>query len=321
MILSSLFFLILGLAILVYGGDVFVKGASSIAKKLKVSAMVIGLTIVSFGTSAPELVVNLFSAAQGAPDLAIGNILGSNIANILLVLGIAAMIRPLRVKEGTTWKEIPFGLLSIIVFFFLVNDKLFADASENLLSRGDGLVLLSFFFIFMVYTYGLTKVKGEKEDVDSYTWIASTGYIVAGIAGLVIGGKLIVDNATLLAEAAGMSELLIGLTIAALGTSLPELATSAIAAYRGHVDLAVGNVVGSNIFNVLWILGLTPIVAPFTIDDSVNFDIFIAGMAAVLLFGFMLKGGKFHRHSLRRWEGIFFVLLYICYIGYVTLRG
>lgn len=317
----SLLFLLAGLAVLVLGGDMFVKGASSVAKKLNVSAMVIGLTIVSFGTSAPELAVNLFSATSGAPDLAVGNILGSNIANILLVLGIAAIIRPLRVKEGTTWKEIPLGLLSIIVFFFLVNDIMFAGASENLLSRGDGLVLLSIFTIFMVYTYGLTKVKGEKEDVDTYTWIRSVGYILLGITMLVLGGKLIVDNATLLARAAGLSELFIGLTIAALGTSLPELATSAIAAYRGHVDLAVGNVVGSNIFNVLWILGITPIVAPFAIPMSVNFDIMIAGMAALLLFGFMIKGGTFKRHSLGRIEGFFFVFLYFAYIGFISFRG
>lgn len=321
MILTSLFFLLLGLAILVYGGDTFVKGSSSFAKRMNVSAIVIGLTIVSFGTSAPELAVNIFSATSGAPDLAVGNILGSNIANILLVLGVAAMIRPLRVKEGTTWKEIPLGFLSIVLFFFLVNDTLFAGASENLLSRGDGLVLLSIFSIFMVYTYGLTKIKGEKEDVETYTWIRSIIYIIGGIACLVVGGKLIVDNATLLAQAAGMSELLIGLTIAALGTSLPELATSAIAAYRGHVDLAVGNVVGSNIFNVLWILGVTPVIAPFTVADSVNFDIFIAGMAALLLFGFMLKGGNLHRHSLRRWEGFFFILLYVAYIGFISFRG
>lgn len=313
--------LIAGLAILVYGGDVFVKGAASIAKKLNVSPIVIGLTVVSFGTSAPELAVNLFAASGGAPDLAVGNILGSNIANILLVLGVAAMIRPLSVKSGTTWKEIPFGLLSIVVFFFLVNDIMFAGASENLLSRGDGLVLLSFFAIFIVYTYGLSQVKGEKEDVDTYKWGTSLFFILLGIAGLVLGGKLIVDNATLLARAAGMSELFIGLTIAALGTSLPELTTSAIAAYKGHVDLAVGNVVGSNIFNVLWILGITPVVAPFAIAQSVNFDIAMAAVAAILLFGFMLSGGLRHRNTLRKGEGILFVLLYVGYVAFITFRG
>jgi cation:H+ antiporter len=316
-----LIILFIGLAILIFGGDMFVKGASSVAKKLRVSSMVIGLTIVSFGTSAPELAVNIFSATQGAPGLAIGNILGSNIANILLVLGIAAIICPLKIKEGTTWKEIPLGLLSLVVLFFLTNDIWFANSQENLLSRGDGFVLLSLFTIFMVYTYGLSKVKGDDDDIDMYSWGRSIFYILLGVTLLVVGGKLIVDNATLLARAAGLSELFIGLTIAALGTSLPELATSVIAAFKGKVDLAVGNVVGSNIFNVLWILGVTPIIAPFTLPLAVNFDIYIAAFAAALLFGLMLKRDAKKRYSLGRGEGILFVLLYVVYIGYISFRG
>jgi cation:H+ antiporter len=314
-------FLILGLAILILGGDTFVKGSASIAGKLKISPIVIGLTVVSFGTSAPELVVNLFSAAGGVPDLAIGNILGSNIANILLVLGIAAIIRPLKVQGGTTWKEIPFGLLSIIIFFFLANDIWFGGAEQNMLTRGDGLVLLSVFIIFMVYTYGLTKVEGEKDDVETYNWFRSLAYIIGGIAALVIGGKMIVDNATVIALSLGLSELFIGLTIAAIGTSLPELATSAIAAYKGHVDIAVGNVVGSNIFNVLLVLGVTSTAIPIPVNTAANFDIVMAILAAILLFGFMLRGGKFHRHSLRKWEGVFFVLLYVSYITFISFRG
>ena len=318
----SIILLLVGLIILLFGGDIFVKGAVSIAAKLRLSPIVIGLTIVSFGTSAPELVVNLFSATQGVADLAVGNILGSNIANILLVLGVAAIIKPLKVKGGTTWKEIPFGFLALLVFFFLVNDIAFAGATENLLSRGDGLVLLSFFIIFMVYTFGLSKVEGEKEEhIDTKSWPQSIFFILLGIAGLVFGGKLIVDNATLLAQAAGLSELFIGLTITAIGTSLPELTTSAIAAYRGHVEMAVGNVVGSNVFNILWILGITPVVAPFSIDSTVNTDIIVAASAAILLFFFMLSGGKNNRHSLRKKEGILFILIYIGYIGYVAIRG
>lgn len=321
MIFSALLLLLIGLAVLVYGGDIFVKGASSVAGKLRVSPMVIGLTIVAFGTSAPELMVNIFAATSGAPELAIGNILGSNIANILLILGICALIRPLRVKKGTTFKEIPFGFLAVVVLFFLVNDILFGAGAENLLSRGDGLVLIAIFAIFLVYTYGLTKVEGDTEKVDTYSWIRSTLYILGGLAGLIVGGKFIVDNATILAQAAGLSELFIGLTIAAIGTSLPELATSAIATYRGHQDLAVGNVVGSNIFNILWILGVTPIITPFTVAPSVNIDIAVAGIAAILLFGFMLRGGPLHRHSLRRYEGIFFILIYVSYITYISFRG
>jgi len=313
--------LITGLVILLVGGDIFVRGSASLAKKMKISAIVIGLTVVSFGTSAPEMIVNIFSAIKGSGDLAIGNILGSNIANILLVLGISAVIRPLTIKEGTAWKEIPLGLLSIVVLFLLGNDILFGNNGTNILTRGDGLVLISFFLIFLYYTYGLTRIKGEKEDVEKQSWGKSILYILIGIAGLVIGGKFIVDNAIILARMAGLSELFIGLTIVAIGTSLPELVTSAIAAYRGHIDLAVGNVVGSNIFNVLWVLGLTPIISPIKINPQANIDIIMAGIATFILFIFLFTGGSFHKHKLRRSEGIIMILLYVAYIVFISMRG
>ncbi|MBT3539359.1 calcium/sodium antiporter [Candidatus Parcubacteria bacterium] len=316
-----IFFIILGIVILLFGGDIFVKGASSLAKRMKVSAIVIGLTVVSFGTSAPEMVVNIFSAIQGSGDLAIGNILGSNISNIFLVLGIAALIRPLSVKEGTTWKEIPLGFLSVVILFILGNDILFGNNGIDVLTRGDGLILISFFLIFLYYTYGLTKVEGEKEDVEKHSLGKSILYIVLGIIGLVIGGKFIVDNAVILARMAGLSELFIGLTIMAVGTSLPELATSGIAAYRGHVDLAVGNVVGSNIFNIMWVLGVTPIIAPIKMNPQANFDIMIAGLAAFILFVFMFTGGKRRRHKLRRSEAIVMLLMYVGYIVFISFRG
>jgi len=314
--------LIVGIVILLFGGEFFVRGSASLAKKMNVSAMVIGLTVVSFGTSAPELVVNIFSTLQGASDLAVGNILGSNIANILLVLGVCALIRTLSVKEGTTWKEIPLGFLAVIVLFLLGNDVMFGNNGQNILTTGDGLVLIAFFAIFLYYTYGLSKVQGEKsEHVESHSWPRSLLYIVGGIAGLVIGGKFIVDNAVILARMAGLSELFIGLTIMAIGTSLPELATSAIATYRGHVDLAIGNVVGSNIFNILWILGITPIIKPITLSPAVNFDILITALTALLLFILMFTGGRFNRHKLRRSDGIIMLLLYVGYIVYISFRG
>ncbi len=313
--------LLLGLIILLIGGDIFVKGSSSIAKRFGVSPIVIGLTVVAFGTSAPELVINLFSAVSGASDIAFGNILGSNISNVLLVLGIAALIRPLAVKRGTTWKEIPFSVLVVFVLFLLTNDVMFGNNGQNVLTRGDGLVLVSYFLIFIYYTYGLTKVEGEKEDVETYKLSTSAIFILGGIISLTLGGKLMVDNAVILAKLAGLSELLIGLTITAVGTSLPELVTSAIAAYRGHVDIAIGNVVGSNIFNVLWVLGLTPIVAPMHVSMEINTDIAVAGLAATLLFLFMFVGGKRGRHVLQRWQGAFFILLYIGYTAFVLFRG
>jgi len=312
---------IAGLIILLIGGEIFVKGSASLAKKFNVSALVIGLTIVAFGTSAPELIVNLFSAAQGASDIALGNVLGSNIANTLLVLGISAMVIPLSVKEGTTWKEIPFAMLTVIVLFVLVNDVMFGGG-ENMLTRGDGIILVCFFLIFMYYTYGLTKVKGEKNsEVETYSWPMSGVYILGGIICLFVGGKLLVDNATILARLAGLSELMIGLTITAIGTSLPELVTSVIAAKKGHVDMAVGNVIGSNIFNILWVLGLTPIISPMPIDSAANVDIIVAFVVAFMLFPFMFMKNKKDRHTLRRWEGALFVLLYVVYLGFVVLRG
>jgi len=312
---------IAGLIILLIGGEIFVKGSASLAKKLKVSTIVIGLTIVAFGTSAPELIVNIFSAAQGASDIALGNVLGSNISNTLLVLGISAMIIPLSVKEGTTWKEIPFSALTVVVLFVLVNDMLFGGG-ENMLTRGDGIILVCFFLIFMYYTYGLSKVKGEENnDVETYSWSMSGVYILGGIICLFVGGKLLVDNATILARLAGLSELMIGLTITAIGTSLPELVTSVIAAKKGHVDMAVGNVIGSNIFNILWVLGLTPIISPMPIDGAVNIDIIVTFVVAFMLFPFMFMKNKKNRHTLRRWEGALFVLLYVVYLGFVVFRG
>ena len=313
--------LIAGLVVLIVGGDVFVKGSASLAHKLNVSPIVIGLTVVAFGTSAPELAVNIFSAIQGSPDIAVGNILGSNISNILLVLGIAAMIYPLAVKENTTWREIPLGILAVIILFALGNDVLFGNGTKNVITAGDGIVFLGFFAIFMYYTFGLSKVEGENQEVDVMHWSRSALFIVAGIAMLVVGAKLMVDNGVIIARAMGLSELFIGLTVVAIGTSLPELATSAIAAYRKQVDLAIGNVVGSNIFNILWVLGITPLIAPLELSDGVNFDIGAALVAALLLFIFMFTKRQKKWHTLNRFEGFLFVLMYIAYVVMIGMRG
>jgi cation:H+ antiporter len=319
--LPAIGLLLAGLVILLIGGDIFVKGAASLAKRFGLSPLVIGLTIVAFGTSAPELVINLFSAAQGASDIAFGNVIGSNISNVLLVLGIAALIRPLAVKKTTAWKEIPFSILTVGILFLLANDVMFGNNTQNILTRADGLVLMSYFLIFIYYTYGLTKIKGEDGDVEQYKPWTSSVFILGGIICLTLGGKLMVDNAVILAKIAGLSELLIGLTITAIGTSLPELVTSAIAAYRGHVDIAIGNVVGSNIFNILWVLGLTPVVSPMVVGSQINTDIIIAGATALLLFLFMFIGGKKTQYVLQRWQGAFFILLFISYTTFIIFRG
>lgn len=313
--------LLVGLVILLVGGEIFVKGAASLAKRFGISPIVIGLTVVAFGTSAPELVVNMFSAASGASDIAMGNILGSNISNTLLVLGVAAIIRPLVVKKETTWKEIPFSILGVVVLFILGNDVYFGGGAVDMLTRGDGLVLISFFVIFLYYTFGLAKVEGDKTDVEKFKLPTSLTFLLGGAICLTLGGKLMVDNGIILAKIAGLSELLIGLTITAIGTSLPELATSAIAAYKGHVDIAIGNVIGSNIFNVLWVLGLTPIVSPMHLGQSVNFDMGVAIAASVLLFVFMLLKGTKNTHRLERWQGVVFILIYITYTVSIIYRG
>ncbi|OGH58668.1 MAG: sodium:proton exchanger [Candidatus Magasanikbacteria bacterium RIFCSPHIGHO2_01_FULL_33_34] len=317
--LIPIILIIIGLTILIIGGELVVRGSASIAKKLGVKPIVIGLTVVAFGTSAPELVVNIFSALRGTPDIAIGNVVGSNIANILLILGICALIRPLKVSIGTVWKEVPLALLAVILILFLGNDAFTDGMNFNLLSRTDGFALIAFFIIFLYYTFGISKVENKgSEEIAKYSWTISILLTLLGFAGLVLGGKLLIDNAIILATIAGMSEALIGLTIVAIGTSLPELVTSLIAVRHGHDDIAIGNIVGSNIFNIFWILGLTATLLPLPFNPAVNLDIAINIFATLLLFIFMFIHS---RHKLNRWQGGLMLLSYIAYIIYLIYRG
>lgn len=316
-LLISIALLLIGLVILIYGADIMVRGSASIASKWGISSIVIGLTVVAFGTSAPELVVSMLSAAKGTTDLAIANVIGSNMANILLILGIAAIMKPLKVKEGTTYKEIPFALLGMVLVAIMGNDTFFDGAATNALTRSDGIAFLAFFIIFLYYTYGLSKVEGEKETVDTYSWGKSIGMFLLGLAGLILGGQLIVDNAIIMAQLAGLSETLIGLTIIAVGTSLPELATTIVAMKKGHTDLAIGNAIGSNIFNVFWILGLTATISPLPFDVNGNIDVLFTSAITFLLFIAMFVGSK---HRLTKNEGLTFLILYVGYITYAILR-
>jgi cation:H+ antiporter len=309
------------LAVLIGGAEFLVRGSSSIAKKAGISPLVIGLTIVAFGTSAPELIVNLFAAYTGAADLAIGNIIGSNIANILLILGIAAIIYPLSIKSSTAWKEIPFALLGVILVFTMGNDILIDGSFNSAISRTDGISLIAIFIIFMFYIFGISKVKGEKgetENIKTYSWAISSLLTTGGLVLLFIGGKILVDNAMILARLAGLSEALIGLTIVAVGTSLPELATSVVAAYHHHDDIAIGNIVGSNILNIFWILGVTSTILQLPFNARVNFDVLVSILATALLFIFLFVGT---RKKLDRWQGIFFVILYLVYVAYLVWRS
>ncbi|MBT6143151.1 calcium/sodium antiporter [bacterium] len=303
----------IGFVLLIKGADYLVDGASSIAKKFKISSLVIGLTIVAFGTSAPELVVNLLASFKGSSDLAVSNIVGSNIANMLLILGVAAVVYPLKVKSNTVWKEIPLSLLAIVLAFVMANDVIFDGAMVNTISRVDGIGLIAFFIIFMYYSFGMAKnTEEDGEEITELATSKSVAYILIGMVGLTLGGKWIVDGAVFIAKSFSMSEALIGLTVVAIGTSLPELATSYVAARRKNADIAIGNTVGSNIFNVFWILGLSSIVRPLPFDAANNNeDMYLAILASLLLFVFMFFGRK---QVLQRSQGVFFLLLYFGYM-------
>jgi len=317
---------ILGFIILIKGADFLVKGGSALGLRLRISGLIIGLTVVAFGTSAPELVVNLFASSGNASQIAIGNIIGSNIANILLILGVSAIIFPLVVSEDTVWVQIPLSLLAVVVLGVLASDTLIDNTTDSVLSRIDGIILILFFTIFLYYivdrarkqrsTIYLIETKGEK-NYDS--WLRIFSYIVIGLTGLFLGGQWIVNGAIKISEALGASQSLIGLTVVAVGTSLPELATSAIAAYKKNADLAVGNIVGSNIFNVFFVLGISSIIRPLPFDTTENISLIIVIASSLLLFIAMFTGRK--KHLLERWEGLLFILLYIGFIIYSILQA
>lgn len=309
---------ILGFLILIKGADLLVDGSASIAKKLKISSIVIGLTIVAFGTSAPEFIVNIYASVQGNSEIAIGNILGSNIANILLILGISAIIYPVTAKKNTVLKEIPFSLLAIIILGLMANDRIIDGEAFSGVTRIDGFVLIAFLIIFLYYTFGITKSADDivEDEIKVYSYSKAILFIVLGLTGLVLGGKWIVDGAVKIAELFNVSQSLIGLTIVAIGTSLPELATSAVAAYKKQSDIAIGNVVGSNIFNIFWILGASSIIRPLPFSTSLNGDIGMTIFASVLLFLVMFVGQK---RVIQRWQGVFMVTSYFAYVVYLIL--
>lgn len=314
----EIFFLILGFAILIKGADFFVDGASALAVRLAISQIVIGLTIVAFGTSAPELVINLFAAISGKTEISLGNIIGSNIVNILLILGIAGLIRPLHTQKNTVWREIPFALLAALVLMVMCND-LFFNNNSNILSRSDAIVLLLFFIIFITYSFAISKIESrDKPDIKVLSIYKIGVYLILGISGLIFGGQLVVSNGIKLAVAWGLSDKLIGLTIFAIGTSLPELVTSAVAAYKNKSDIAIGNIIGSNIFNIFFILGVTALISPLPFPSIMNMDLGILLLASVLLFLTMFTGNK---RILDRWEAIVFLVLYIGYTGYLIVRN
>ena len=314
----NLFFLFLGFVLLIKGAGLLVDGASSIAEKIKVSEIVIGLTIVSFGTSAPELVINIYSSIQGKPDFAFGNIIGSNIINTLLILGIAGVIFPIKTEKNTVWKEIPFSFLAVVVLLFLCNDTKIIKGDSDVLSRFDGIILLLLFILFITYTFFIPKVESrDKPDIKFLSSTKSLVFVLLGIVGLFVGGWLVVDSSIDIAKEFNVSDKMIGLTILAIGTSLPELFTSSVAAYKRRPDIAIGNVVGSNVFNIFLVLGISASIKSLQFDPMINVDLSILLIASFLLFITMFTGKK---RTLDRWEAVIFVALYFVYSLFLIIR-
>lgn len=313
--------LILGFVVLIKGADWLVDGGSALARKFNVPELAIGLTIIAFGTSMPEMVVNVFAAAEGKSDIVYGNIIGSNIVNLFAILGIAGLITPLVVGSSTIWKEIPISLFAIILLLILSNA--IGGASSGL-SFFDGLVLLLGFVAFLYYVF--MQLKSDPTAASATTEAIPKAnfknskialFIILGLVFLVVGGKLVVDSATGIASSLGVSQTLIALTIVAIGTSLPELATSVVAALKKNNDIAVGNVIGSNIFNIFFILGTSAVIRPISFNPKFNFDMYFVAIGTLVLFVAMFTGKQ---KKLDRWEAGILLSLYIGYTVYLVLN-
>lgn len=309
--------LIIGFVILIKGADFLVNGSSSIAKKNGISNLAIGLTVVAFGTSMPELIVSLLSALNGKNDASFGNVIGSNNFNLLFILGVSGLIYPLTVQRNTVKYEVPLSLLAAGVLFLVVNDTMLWGGETNTMNRFDSIILLLFFGGFLLYIYRTMKKSsdlGEEAPIKVYGTGLAVGMVVLGLAMLIGGGSTVVNSATTIAKYYGLSEKLIGLTILAAGTSLPELATSAVAAYRKNTDIAIGNVIGSNIFNIFFILGITGVINPMPYNTVMNFDLYVLMAATVVLMIFMFT---INQRKLDRWEAFLLLAGYITYTMYL----
>lgn len=308
----------LGFGILIAGAQLLVSGATSIGIRLHISQMIMGLTVVALGTSLPELIVNIFAGISGNTDLAIGNILGSNITNTLLVVGAAALVVPIRFSTKTLQRDIPFSLFAPFILFILANDTLFRRRWD-LISRTDGLVLLVLLIAFLYFTFfkPSSSEKKPEEDFKHYSWGISLLFLGLGGAGLYFGGKWIVGGAETIASALGISQTAMGLTLVAGATSLPELATSIIAARNNNADMALGNAVGSNILNIFMVLGITALIKPIPYSAHLNIQLGLVFVSGLLLYVFG-KLGK-NKNILNRWEGLALVVIYFVFIWFTTV--
>lgn len=322
----NILLLIGGLILILLGANGLTDGAASVAKRFRIPPIVIGLTIVAFGTSAPELTVSVSSALKGSADIAIGNVVGSNIFNTLMIVGCTALFAPIVITRNTLRKEIPLCILSSVALLICANDVFLNKAPENILNRADGLLLLCFFVIFMGYTFAIAfkpatatqteqikppTTEEEETEVKSLPWWKSILYIIGGLAALIFGGQLFVDGATGIARNLGVSESIIGLTLVAGGTSLPELATSIVAALKKNPEIAIGNAIGSNLFNIFFVLGCSASITPLHLNGITNFDLFTLVSSGILLW---LFGLFFAKRTITRIEGGIMVLCYVAYM-------
>lgn len=315
--------LILGFLLLIKGAGYFVDGASEVARKLHVSPLIVGLTIVSLGTSAPEAVVSIIAALEDNGDMVIGNVLGSNIVNITLTLGVTALIFPLVIERETQTREIPFSLAAALLLIIFMSDQFIFSTESSMIGRLDGVILLAGIGLFLYYIFvksRRTKTATQDDELkkagtDS-SWFKNIAVLVLGLAGIIFGGDLVVDSASEIALSLGMSQALVGLTIVAIGTSLPELTTSISAARKGEPEMALGNLIGSNIFNILFVLGISAVISPLNVSGTLFTDTWILIAVSIVLMILALWKGK-----LTRIEGGILFGLYLIYFVYIILRG
>lgn len=317
----SIILLLVGFVLLVKGADFFVEGSSNIAKFLKIPSIIIGLTIVAFGTSAPEAAVSIIAGINGSNDISVGNVLGSNLFNLLIVLGVSAIIKPVKIDGQIIKKEFPFMALATAALLLLSFDTVFQNGTSNMIARNEALILIMLMGIFL-YSIITTALRSRKEnavsaeeDKPKHSLPKSIIFTVGGLAGIIIGGQLVVDSAEKIALTLGMSETLVGLTIVAVGTSLPELVTSIAAARKGESDIAIGNVVGSNIFNILFVLAASAVITPMNINTQGLTDMIILMVITIIAYIFCVT-----KKSVNRPEGIALGTAYAAYLAYAIIR-
>ena len=320
--------LVVGFVLLIKGADWFVDSASAMAKKLRISPIIIGMTIVSLGTSAPEVVVSIIASLEGNGDMVAGNIVGSNIANVTMILGLTVVVSPIVVERGVANRDIVFSIGAALLLLLLVGERWFGTDGGSILTRIDGLIFLAVLVFYMYYIFKKamrTRTSTlDEEAIETGTthgkasrgWGILSVILLVGLVGIVLGGDLVVSSATEIAIALGMSQALVGLTIVAIGTSLPELVTSLMAAFKGETEMALGNLVGSGVLNILFVLGIASVISPLEVSGSIIIDIFI--MLFVTVAVLVMAKTKYH---LNRTEGIILVVFYIVYLAYIIMRG